>query len=221
MKKSLLAALVATTCAGCFVSVAQAGTVGTVVTDPAAGSDNPLVYSFTATNTGTLDAYFYGSSAADTDKVIIKDTSTGASVTGLTNTHPPTNVGSEISLSVTAGNTIVFELVNTSTGLTFFSSPLSSNPDDLQHVWVASSYAVVAGIPSGGVLLGFEDESPSWSCMSPGCPDFDYNDEQIVVTDLTVNTTPLPASMWLFGTALGGLGLVMRRRRNSSLALAV
>ncbi len=220
MQKSLLIALLAMTCAGCFVSAAQAGTVGTVVTDPAAGSDNPLVYTFTATSTGALDAYFYGSSAADTDEVTIEDTSTGASVTGLTNTNP-TNVGSEISLSVTAGNTIVFELVNKSTDLTFVSSLLSSNPDNLQHVWVSSSYTIVLGIPSGGVLLGFEDESPSKSCASPGCPDFDYNDEQIVVTDLTVTTTPLPASMWLFGTAFGGLELLMRRRRNSGSALAV
>ena len=33
-----------------------------------------------------------------------------------------------------------------------------------------------------------------------------------------VATVPVPASVWLFGAALGGLGLLMRRRRNGGLA---
>ena len=42
-----------------------------------------------------------------------------------------------------------------------------------------------------------------------------------VQTTLTPTTVPLPATAWLFGAGLAGLGLLTRRRRNSGLASAV
>lgn len=40
------------------------------------------------------------------------------------------------------------------------------------------------------------------------------------VLNFAVTTLPLPASVWLFGAALGGLGLLSRRRRKDRQALA-
>jgi hypothetical protein len=172
-----------------------------------------LTYTFTATSTGILNAYFYGFSASDTDSIKIDDTSLGTSVSGLTN--QTTISGAFVSLKVDAGNTIVFELINSATGTDFFSNPLSLNGDEDQHVWETSFGGQGSPFIPAGVLLGFEDlEAGVSGCSSPSCPDWDFNDEQIVVTDLTVSTTPLPASVWLFGTALFvGLGLLMRFRR--------
>lgn len=204
MKRSLFAALLTITwVVGSLSSNTQAATV----TDPGAGTPNPLTYTFTATSTGVLNAYFYGFSASDADSIKIEDTLLGTSVSGLPN--QTTTSGVFISLKVNAGDTLVFELVNSATGTDFFSNPLSLNGDKDQHVWATSFTGQSSPFIPAGVLLGFEDLEGGSGCSSPSCPDWDYNDEQIVVTDLTV-TNPLPASVWLFGTAIfGGLGLLM------------
>jgi hypothetical protein len=215
VKKSLFVAWLAMICAGGYLSSnAQAATIA----DPNAGTPNPLTYTFTAMSTGVLNAYFYGFSASDTDSVKIEDTSLGTSVSGLTN--QTTTPGAFISLKVDTGDTLVFEFVNSSTGTDFFSNPLSSNGDRDQHVWETRFAGQSSPFIPAGMLLGFEDlEAGVPGCASPSCPDWDYNDEEIVVTDLTVNSTPLPASVWLFGTALfGALGLLMRSRRDLALS---
>jgi hypothetical protein len=51
-----------------------------------------------------------------------------------------------------------------------------------------------------------------WYVSSNGLPE---------VLEMSLSPVPLPATAWLFGAGLAGLGLLTRRRRNSGLASAV
>ena len=103
------------------------------------------------------------------------------------------------------GTELVFSLHVVSTGDRFFTGPASRNPDGVVHAR-ASQWLGTPTIPTQGVVIGFEDLF--------GGGDSDFNDYRFVVSNVTVDASPIPepASMLLLGAGLSALGA--RRWRN-------
>jgi hypothetical protein len=210
------------TCAGGhFISNAEAGTIPY----PSTGTINPVTYTFTAEINGDVTAYFAGTGATyiDTIGMLVNGSPTG--VFGLDN--QTSTIGQSVDLgSVAAGNVLTFVLnVDTSP----VSSPpppytLYSNPSlntggflGLNQVYATTFAGGVINFPNGlgnpsccsgayvpaGVYLGFEDST-----------DYNYTDEQVVLTDTAVTATPLPAALPLFAGGLGLMGLFAKRKRD-------
>ena len=173
---------------------------------------------FTASATGDIVAYFDGSSASDTENVTLF-------VNGVKEGTGGSNKGDSIGrsfdlASVKAGDVLVFDLNNLTTGRTFSSAPADSS-DGFNHVYAtAFSGSALLAIPAG-TYLGFEDLS------IPGS-DLDYNDDSLVVTNITaalvgspavigkpdLAAVPEPASSFLLVSLIAGLALLGRRLRS-------
>lgn len=157
---------------------------------------------FTAISTGSVTGYFYGFSAADTDKIQMCDV-TQSYCSPLVFDNQTAAVGSSVNFgSVNAGDVLVFDLDNLTTGKILSSDPADSS-DGLNHAYATTYSGGYMGIPAG-LFLGMEDLSV------PGS-DLDYNDDQFVVTDVKATAAPEPSSLLLMG--IGVLGLFGLRRR--------
>jgi hypothetical protein len=172
---------------------------------PNVGTLNPATYTFTATATGDIIAYFYGSSADYGSDIglIVDNLSQG--IYGLEN-HA-SYYGEPLVLNlpggVHAGDVLEFELRVNPGGLlshSVFSTP-SDNFLGLQHVY-STSWGGDAIIPAG-TYVGFED--------STLLADWDYNDYQFVFTDVGVSTPDGGSTLALLGAALAGIGLIRRK----------
>ena len=170
---------------------------------------------------GSLDLYFYGSSAADNDNIIVTDVTSGWSSGAILGNHS-TAVGTPYtfspgSYSISAGDVIEFELVNLATGKTYSSIPTDS-ADGYNHAYMtaypATGPSAVAGIPAGE-FVGFEDlyigTTNGTTCGgSNNKSDCDYNDDEFVFVQ--TSPTPEPGSLALLGSSvLGAAGLLRRR----------
>jgi hypothetical protein len=218
MKKTIKAALLVaiTVCAADpFVSSAQASTV---IPYPNRGFENSGTYSFTAINDGSVTAYFAGSAAGFSEVIGMLVNGIPTGIEGL-NDHS-SHIGDALVLgNVHVGDTIVFydKEIERPEPDTWYSDPASNPVKDGQHVYSTlydgltdSILHVPAGVIPAGVYVGFEDLRRGLGS------NFDYLDETFVVTNVATNVTPLPATLPLFATGLGGLVLLSWRRKRKT-----
>jgi hypothetical protein len=172
--------------------------------------------SFTATSNGKITAYFYGSSAANDDKIILWDATSGAMTAPSLDNHSSA-VGSSVSLSVKAGDSLIFVLDDLTTGQYFSSvdylgvaSPANYNDDGYNHAYSTLYFVGSGGIPAGA-YIGMEDLGVTGLKPLTGS-DLDYNDDNIVVTNVATATTPEPSTIILFGIGLVAGASALRRK---------
>lgn len=170
---------------------------------PNGGAENPIQYSFSATNTGPVVAYFAGSGAGYDETVTILDVTTNTSVTGLQD-HASA-IGDSISLMVNAGDTIVF-LDNVTTTGNIWSNITANNSDGANHVY-STLYAAnqISGIGVSGIYVAFEDLVKSAS-------DFNYFDDTFVFTNVSnINYVTEPTAIALLAAGLVGLSFFPKK----------
>ena len=181
---------------------------------PTPGIENPVTYTFTATGTGPITAYFVGGTASFGSVVGLSINGAAPLSFGLQN-HNSAQGQSFAMGNVTAGDTLRFVLDVSQTdgngpppSTYLLNSDPSLNPAGENHVY---SYAYAGGdfgIPAG-TYVGFEDISP----LADG--DTDYDDHQFVFVG--VRATPRDTvpegglTFTLLGMALAGIGFLRRK----------
>ena len=198
LKKLILSAAILAASSTAFAAPAPYANVGHV---------NPDTYSFTAAHTGTLTAYFVGSTAGYTEKLGLNVNGVDTGIWGLQN-HSSV-YGQSLSFgTVNAGDSLVFKAYVLTTNKTYFSTP-SMNPDGLNHIY-SHSYAGDSLVPAG-TYVAFED------LFNGG--DLNYHDLNFVFTNVS-SATPIPAALWLFGTGIAGLVSASKRRKTGISSVA-
>jgi hypothetical protein len=169
--------------------------------------------SFTATDSGDVIAYFYGSGAGYDDQLGLFVNGQQLGTWGLDN-HTST-FGQSIDFGyVTAGTKLDFALNVLSTKTVLHSDP-TLNPDGVNHTYgtVFSGQTKNGVTIPSGTYIGFEDLLASKA-------DFNYSDEQFVLLDTTVTTlTPEPNPAWslALGAICVGAGAFRRRKKPAAL----
>jgi hypothetical protein len=172
------------------------------------GSENSEAYSFTASSTGDLTAYFAGSNAAFENQIglLVNGVSTG--LVGLNN-HT-SSIGQSFSLGhVKAGDVLTFVDYVTNYA-TWYSNPLLNNGDG-NHIYSTTAAAGSAFVGSpAGTYVGFED------LIFPNS-DFNYFDHAFI---FTVASVPEPSTWAMMTFGFLGVGFLAYRRRNRPAAVA-
>ncbi len=165
----------------------------------------------TATTTGSVVGTFVGrGTAVDIDYVRLFDLTAGTySDYGFEN-HS-TAAGATMDFGqVTAGDTLVFELLDKSKNdITATSAKYSQ--DGVNHGYettYAGGTLNGAAIPAG-LFVGIEDRLKSQNS------DFNYNDDTFVVSNVTATPTPEPGSLLLLITGICGAAGTLRQRLKS------
>jgi VPDSG-CTERM motif len=180
---------------------------------PDSGTPNPVDYSFTATSSGEVDAYFAGSGASYDEQVGLYINGVLSSAGFGLDDHS-SSVGQLFDMgTVTAGDTLVFADKVADTGGTVYSDPTLNIPYDgtvtnHNHVYSTSATAgqVDAGIPAG-TYVGFED-------LSFPNSDYNYFDDTFVFTNVSTTTSGVPdasATLSLLGLGVGALAAARRK----------
>ena len=196
----------ATSLASCLLLVGTTSLFAGPIPYGNPGSPAPLM-TLTAMNTGHITGYFVNSSAGDTDSIALLDVTSGVMSSYFFSNHS-TSAGATADFgSVTAGDHLVFVMLDSSTGTTLRSD--AANPDGDPHSYMT---AFSGGMLNGttypaGLYVGFEDR-----LVSQGS-DLDYNDDNFIFTDVgATSATPEPGSLALMGTgALSAFGMLRRR----------
>ena len=174
---------------------------------PTPGVENPITYSFTAADTGSILAYFAGADAGDDEDLglIINGADQGAGVFPNHTTAP----GDTFSWAVAAGDSLVFYIVDHNIATNWFSDP--SLNGGFNAIYSTPYGGGDAGIPLGAyTFVSFEDRGAAG--------DQDYNDETFVFQNLSIIThggVPEPASWALMLLGFGSAGAMLRRRRSA------
>jgi hypothetical protein len=175
---------------------------------PDTGSENVETYSFNASSTGDLVAYFAGSGAALENQLglLVNGVSTG--LVGLNN-HT-SSIGQSFNFGhVEAGDVLTFVDFVTNYA-TWYSDP-TLNSGNGNHVYstTAGVGAAFAGSPAG-TYVAFED------LIFPNS-DFNYFDHAFV---FTIAAVPEPSTWAMMILGFAGVGYMMYRRRKPAALLA-
>lgn len=172
------------------------------------GTVNSTLYTFTASATGNIGAYFYDESAGYTNTLtlLVNGVVTPESAAGVLNNHASSK-GDYVNLGyVHLGDVLTFQLNVLTTGETYYSDK-SLNADGLNHIYSTSFFGdAIHGIPTG-TYVGFEDLN--------GGGDLDYNDQTFVFTNVSAVPEPETYAMLLIGLGLVGFSL----KRQTKMAL--
>jgi Domain of unknown function (DUF4114) len=199
------------------LTIAADASAGTIPY-PNAGTINPDVYTFTATGTGPIEAFFVGSSASLEENIGLYINGVSTGVTGLNN-HTSSQ-GDMVDLGTAhAGDTLTFVMyIPPASGSPLpafnWSSDPTQNSDGVQHVYATPVTAGQAYVGSpAGTYMGWEDLPKSAS-------DFDYNDDQYVFVNVSgaVPEAPTWAMMLAGFGALAFAGLRSVRKTDVSAA---
>ncbi len=167
---------------------------------PTPGTPNPITYTFTASATGDVVAYFAGSTASYTESIGMLDNGVLTSA-GFGLQDHSSSVGQSFDFGhVTQGDTLVFVLDVTSPNLGYVYSDPSMNTaydingtDGHNHVYsvpYTATSPAYPGIPVG-TYVAFED-------LPFPDSDFNYFDETYVFTNVNTQTNVLePTSLVL------------------------
>jgi hypothetical protein len=179
---------------------------------PTIGSIAPATVVTFAGGTG-VTAYYYSASAGDTDTISVYDETTHSylSPESVFNNHSPMSVGSTVtftSATLHAGDTLAFELFNTSYPGDIFASDPALSTDGVNHAYITPFSGTIPDIAGTitGMYVGMED-LPNHSS------DFDYNDDTFVFTNVDPMTpTPEPSTFLMLGTGMIGAAGALRRK---------
>ena len=194
MKKRLIPVMVAAVIA--IAAPSESKALG--IPYPNVGTAAP-VSTFTATSSGDIWAYFYGSDAAYASTIGLRVNNISTGVFGLPNHF--SSYGDALNLGyANLGDVLEFELVVPALGHSWYSNPVN-NVDTLNHAY-AAPFAGDSFIPAG-IYVGFEDLA--------GGGDLDYNDHQFVFVGVSQRVPDAGVTSALLGVALAGLGLIKRK----------
>jgi hypothetical protein len=176
---------------------------------PNYGSENAQTYSFTASATGDLIAYFAGTGAVFEQQLGLLVNGVATGLVGLNN-HT-SSIGQSFNLGhVTAGDTLVFFDVVTG-GPTWYSDS-ALNWDNGNHVYSTAVNAGEAFASSpAGTYVAFEDLNFPYS-------DYNYFDQTFVFAIASAVPEPSTWAMMVLGFA-GVSFMTYRRRKVATLAI--
>lgn len=183
---------------------------------PNSGTKNIDHYTFTATSSGQINAYFYGSTASYTNTIslIVNGKVTPETSTGVFNSRA-SSMGEFANLGfVNIGDVLTFQLNVLTTGDTWYSGR-SLNTDRVNHVYsTLFSGDSFHNLPSG-TYISFEDLN--------GGGDLNYNDENFVLTNVSaaVSLVPELETYIMFLAGLGLTGFIMHRRKTVKSAFSL
>ena len=181
---------------------------------PDAGEINQQTYTLVATQSGTINVWFAGKGTAVNDDVLtalVNGIPTG--IVGLDN--QTSQIGQYLNLGhVDAGETIVFEMQDLSSGRNWFTDN-EKKSDRTNHAYMTTFAGglVGASVVPAGWYIGFEDVS--------GCgSDWNYQDLQFYASTGSVGAVPEPSTWAMMVLGFAGVGFMAYRRKSKPACVA-